>query len=500
MELKLRLTTVSSEYGDALLDMLRLLTPILLSVAVLGTAFRANAFSLLGPYAIEAGGTVWQIERIGYNLPGDIGGPMNAAAGEEYRWNTPNLIYGYDAAFMSFFGSKGFQEIEKSIKLMNDLPAASLLNVEDYPMTAERANFRAAALGLVDLKSTALSVLLEELGLASPNRWVYALRNRYQPGPPRFPVFFTVIRRNFDPVTAAESIFINGRMWTYIDIFDLDTPARSFTINTTVDPLDFGRFDPVASAFDGGGFGLGSFFTGLTRDDVGAIKYMYQAANRNSEAVIPGSTNAGFTPTGGGGGGGGPWSIPSTNVIVVPGVATGSLVDPVLRLGVDKLNFIRGEYDSILGQFFTPITNVYVDRFVTNGVERSQAVLRVVTVPDILFTAADLNAAAEPGGIPASLFARTVTGGWQNDDNIGQVAFRHAGPGVILPPVSITFNNVGFINIDVATSFTGNAVLGFNALPYILYGAFDGSTNDPVVFSQGGNVTLQQLEQLRLGQ
>lgn len=483
--------------------MLRLLTKILLLVGLFGAALRSNAFSLLGPYAIDANGAVWQVLRIGYNEPFDIGGPMNAAAGEEYRWNTPNVYYAYDAPFLNFFGTKGVQEIEKAIKILNDLPPASQLNVDDYPMTAERANFRAAALGLLDLKSSALQTIVEEMGLASPNRYVYTLRNRYQPGPLRFPVFFTVIRRNFDPITAAESSYINGRLWTYVDIVDPDVlPPGSFTVNTPVDPLDFGRFDPVAGNVYTG-FGIGSFFTGLTRDDVGAIKFIYQAANQNTEALIPGSANAGgFTPIAGGGGGS-PWSIPIpiTNVVVVPGGTAGAagLVDPVLRLGVDKVTFIRAEFDSILGQFFTPITSVYVDTFVTNGVQRSQAVLRVITVPDLLFGAADLNDVAEPGGIPASALVRTVTDGWQNSDNIGFNASRRAGPGVILPPIQIIFNNVGFINVDVATGFAGNAVFGFNVFPFLLWGAFDGTTNDPVVFSQGGNVTLQQLEQLRLG-
>jgi hypothetical protein len=478
--------------------MLRLLTKVLLLVTLLGTTFRGNAFSLMGPYAIEAGGEVWQVLRIGYNEPFDIGGVMNAAAGEEYRWNTPNVYYAYDAPFLNFFGTRGLEELEKAIKILNDLPPASQLNVDDYPMMAERANFRAAALGLLDLKSSALQTILEEMGLASPSRYVYTLRNRYQPGPNRYPVFFTVIRRNFDPITAAESPYINGRLWTYVDIVDPDQlPPGSFTINTTVDPLDFGRFDPVAGPFYSG-FGIGSFYNGLTRDDVGAIKFIYQAANLNSEALIPGSTNAGgFTPVTGGGGS--PWSIPSTNVTGVPGAPTGSLVDPVLRKGVDKVTFVRGEFDSLLGQFFTPITSVYVDTFITNGVERSQTVLRQVTVPDILFSAADLNDGAEPGGIPADAIGRTVTAGWQNSDNIGFSPFRRAGPGVILPPIQILFNNVGFINVDVATGVSGNAVFGFNVFPFLLWGAFDGSTNDPVVFSQGGNITLQQLEQLRLG-
>ena len=286
--------------------MLRSLTKILLLVGLLEPAFRGNAFSLLGPYGINANdGAVWQVLRIGYNEPGDIGGPMNAAAGEEYRWNTPNVFYAYDAPFLNFFGTRGVEEAEKAIKILNDLPPASQLNVDDYPFTAERINFRAAALGLQDVKSWTLSTLLEEMGLASPNRWVYCLRNRYQPGPLRFPVLFTVIRRNFDPITAAESPYINGRLWTYIGFVDSDNlPPGSLTFNTPVDPLDFGRFDPVAAALDAyAGFGTGSYFNGLTRDDVGAIKFIYTAANQNFEALLPGSTNAGgFTPIAGGGG------------------------------------------------------------------------------------------------------------------------------------------------------------------------------------------------------
>src|SRR5690348_6817363 len=117
--------------------------------ASLGFGSRAHAFSLLGPYGINANdGTVWQVLRIGYNEPGDIGGPMNAAAGEEYRWNTPSVFYAYDAPFLNFFGTRGVQEVEKAVRILNDLPPASQLNVDDYPMTAERVNFRAAALGL----------------------------------------------------------------------------------------------------------------------------------------------------------------------------------------------------------------------------------------------------------------------------------------------------------------------------------------------------------------
>src|SRR6266567_3726831 len=118
--------------------MLRLLARILMLVALLGAAVRGNAFTPLGPFAVDDTGGVWQVARIGYTLDGAIGGPMNAAAGEEYRWNVPTLYYAYDAAFFDFFGTRGHQEVEKAIKILNDLPPASILNVDDYPMTAER--------------------------------------------------------------------------------------------------------------------------------------------------------------------------------------------------------------------------------------------------------------------------------------------------------------------------------------------------------------------------
>jgi len=475
-----------------------------LSIVLLlgGLMPRAHAFSLLGPFAI-AGGNVWQVERIGYNLPGDIGGPMNAAAGEEYRWNTPNIFYAYDAPFLDFFGTRGREEVEKAIKIINDLPPALLLNVDDYPMTTERINFRAAALGLWDLKSSALAKLLEEMGLASPNRWVYCLRNRGVPpspvNPP--PAFFNVIRRNFDPVTAAESPYINGRLWTYLGIIDGQT--RSIAVNSPVDPLDIGRFDPVASFLDTffGGFSVGSYYSGLTRDDVGAIKYMYRADNKNFEAAPANATSAGFSVIIGGGGGG-PWTIPpSTNNVttnVVGGVSTNGLIDPALRFGVDKINLIRGEFDSILGEFFTPITNVYDETIVVGGVPRTQRVVRVVTTPDIVFSARDMQGVPDVSPlIPGvTLGQRADTSNWQNDRALSGATILNAGPGTIRPPVDIAFNSIGFMTFEGPIP---GPVFGLNNLPYFLFGAFDGTTNEPVIFSQGGSITIQQLEQLALG-
>src|SRR5580765_4146769 len=87
---------------------------------------QASAFSMEGPFATDFG-SLWQIPQVGYNLPGDIGGPMNI--GQEYRWNTPKIYYAVDSAFLNFFGARGSQEIDKAVKVVNDLPAMSSINI-----------------------------------------------------------------------------------------------------------------------------------------------------------------------------------------------------------------------------------------------------------------------------------------------------------------------------------------------------------------------------------
>ena len=52
-----------------------------------------SAFSLLGPY------DTYQTATLGYNLPGDSGGPMNL--GEEYRINTPIVYVGVDDVYFT---------------------------------------------------------------------------------------------------------------------------------------------------------------------------------------------------------------------------------------------------------------------------------------------------------------------------------------------------------------------------------------------------------------
>src|SRR5262249_38706750 len=144
----------------------------------------------------------FQTAAIGYNPLGtDVGGPM--ALGEGYRWNLRTIYVGFDPSFIHYFGAQGSNAVMQALNILNNLPAMSKLHsdLREFPDDTQRINYRAATLGIIDLKSYALSAMMEGLGLASPERYVWTLRDRRPiAGTPNFQ--YLVIQRNFDPVTA----------------------------------------------------------------------------------------------------------------------------------------------------------------------------------------------------------------------------------------------------------------------------------------------------------
>ena len=87
---------------------MRRLIPKLFTLAVAATlVVDASAFSLMGPFAS------WQTAAIGYNLPGDVGGPMTLS--EDYRITVPVLNYGFDGTFLSFFGANGVAAVNAAL-------------------------------------------------------------------------------------------------------------------------------------------------------------------------------------------------------------------------------------------------------------------------------------------------------------------------------------------------------------------------------------------------
>src|ERR1035441_3385372 len=178
------------------------------------------AFSLLGP---DTGvpGDAWQVTLIGYNPLGTdsaptclidslLTGPKNI--GEEYRRNAGYLVYACDANFLNFFGSNGVVAVDQAYAILN-----SVSNVDNYspslsefPLQSKQQNYTAGGLGLLDVKSVTLHLMIEQMGLADSIRYTWALHNRFATGPgiicnppgPGFGVQYTVIMRNFD-ITAS---------------------------------------------------------------------------------------------------------------------------------------------------------------------------------------------------------------------------------------------------------------------------------------------------------
>jgi len=288
---------------------------------VLGLAFSlqsAGAFSLLGPSATYIGvpatfGDAWQVERIGFNpiniyngAPPYLGtdaaatGPKNI--GEEYRRNTPTIYYGFDQNFAGFFGANGEQDVDHAYAILNALTNVDNYssNLVEFPLQSQSQNYRATTLELRDVKSTTLSMMMEQMGLADSIRYVWILHDRFNTPPTPCPggMTYLVVVRNLDIVASPlnqlqYSDYVNGELYTYFIPVDLcDTgivpPPDVDAVEVPADPLT--RNAPVASGAGAGSLQNGFFYTGLTRDDVAGLRYLYSSTNINTESAAPNST------------------------------------------------------------------------------------------------------------------------------------------------------------------------------------------------------------------
>jgi hypothetical protein len=444
----------------------------LLGLALAGAVQSAHAFSLAGPLA------VWQDARKSFGLGGNAFGPMNV--GEEYRYNVPTLYYAFDDSFVQYFGSNGVSEVEAAVGILNALPRMSSVDLNDYPLDVRRPNLRAQALNLMDLKSVALGMLVQNLGLLESIRYVFTLRDVVdQP----CCNLFRVVRRNIDPTSGTYSSYINNQLFTYRDIFCICTPIQlAYIQNEPVDPLSWN--EPVASMFSSypavSRFSVGQFYTGLTRDDVGGLKYIYQKMNQQWESTIFGVA-----------GGGGAWGPPpgGTNGTGTNFITTG------VRYGVDKLTFKRVNFDSLIGALFQPITNTYTETVITNGIAVQQSLSRAVYLPDILFTAGDTLSASAMTVVNGPNPSLTITftgstggpyaiiafpGAGTLDPTLGPV---NAGPGVWNPVSAYVFNNTGPLSINLPGGF----VTETNAIPVMTWASFGTSTNI-IIYPTGASI------------
>jgi hypothetical protein len=360
-------------------------------------------------------------------------------------------------------------------------------------LDTRRVNHRASALYLYDVKSFTMAALMEALGAAPAERYVWTLRSRVVIN--NIP-YYTVVKRNFDPMTSLPSAYVNSVLYTYQILQTVSTPtyeAVEFEVDPSLPSVSsvssyMGLTGGIYASGWSANVSPGLFFTGLTRDDVAAMRYLYRPSNYNVETLAtnvvqaPAGTSSGTYLIGGGSGSGkpNPWGAPAggTNTVGTNLAA----INVAIRSGVDKVSFVRVDYDSLIGTWI-PITNVFVDQYITNYNQRSQTVQRTLAAPDVLFTAADLGL----GVSTPVLFRRTLSLVSLDAQNGAETL---SGPGLIQPPVTITFSKLG--------QFLGNVGGGGEAdgAPGYFWGSFDGTTAEPVVYPQSASIL--ELEQLIL--
>lgn len=360
-----------------------------------------NAFSLLGPFA------PWMTPEVGFvKSPDlDVGGPRNI--GDEFRWNLPLLTYGFDEEFKNFFGQPGIDAIEQVIARLNNFPPASQIDLSSAPLQTRRIHATAQSLGLKDIRSSAFAAMIEQLGLtgAHPNVWVNTSTNALESeNPSQY-----VIQRNFDPFTFAPSTYVNN-IWYHYQIryltplvFPMLGESNQIAIEFAVDqpgslPLDVASI--LSDWLVGYGIRVGEYFSALTREDLGGLRYLYSTNNINGEPLVPGVRA----------------QDPST-----------SPINFALRPGVDKITFQR------LDQNSPAITNRYTDTYILDGAVHTQQLERVITSPDILFTASN------------------------HENHLSTVRrygpnFSHqneTGSGILYPGITISFHKFGDVASEV---------------------------------------------------
>jgi hypothetical protein len=320
----------------------------ILFVAMLAMSWQqARGFALLGPAPFTPAGDLsgslpasfsdtWQTIVLGYGLPyedsilaggptflGDLGGPKNVgiqgtkdSIGQGYRRNDKVVYYSYDANFQSFFGPQGEAAADQAFAIMNAFfntysngVDGYSANLTEFPFISQHFNGTAQGLYLTDLKSVLLHCLVEQMGLAEPERYTWTLADREVISPPGCPFgnFYLVLQRNYDtvdqPLTGPQtgnlfSPYVNNILYTYSILEDCGTHGPLWTAITVPYSTDttIPEYTAVAANdYEGGsisglgGLQVGGFYTGLTEDDAAGLRYLMSSNSYAEESPASGS-------------------------------------------------------------------------------------------------------------------------------------------------------------------------------------------------------------------
>ena len=132
------------------------------------------------------------------------------------------------------------------------------------------------------------------LGLAQPERYAFNIHDRFIPTGGACPVDenYIVVERNFDPVTYEPTSYVDGTLFDYFIVeFCTKTPppvyiSEPFPVDPTA-PFPNRRCRRCGIQFTDRMILIpGRYYTGLTRDDVGAgLRYLMGTNTMNVESV-----------------------------------------------------------------------------------------------------------------------------------------------------------------------------------------------------------------------
>jgi hypothetical protein len=187
-------------------------------------------------------------------------------------------------------------------------------------------------------------------------------------------------------------------------------------------------------------------------------------------------------------------SYTNSTFLIQPSTCATAPAPAALRQGVERVAFIRANYDSLLGQFFQPLTNYYTMVMITNSQMKTEYYQRVVVRPDILIEAQDLASGSSALPVVGSI-------GRNLNFDQSQILPGLAGPGIITNGTVFTYDKVGNIYANGPTvlyGLTTNAFLNeytegsefgiSNRLSVLAWAYFDSTTNDPVIYPNGESI------------
>jgi hypothetical protein len=420
----------------------------------------------------------------------ELGGTKDL--GDGARQNTPVITYAFDSTFLNFFGTQGEAAVNSAFAIFNALPTASAANLTKFLTQGnQQINYTAQALRMLDIKSTVMWIIIEHLGLIGETH-TYDLRFRTPQtvsGAGSCDFDYTVLQRNYDPVTYDVSDYVNGTLLTY-QIGDLcPAVAVGDAMEQSVNP----GLPPFSAVATKEGLQVGGYYLGITRDDMGGLKYLYRPNRYVNEGV---DTNVVASLT----------SSSSWDPIGTNGVVTGGGIANFAGLlgGVGKVTFVQTPYQSLYSTNYTPRTYKYAMTMLVNGALRTVNATRTVTGPDIVFTAGDL---AEPGPDNYEIAVQ------RNNPNGNFITYGQANsPGVLVDPNVITpaalspeliivLNDDGPIYFNSGYAGGGAGFLDQdNAIDQgFIWGSFNGTTNAPIAFPNGTSIAGLEAQVLNSG-